>query len=213
MLEQQQVWLVYGLRALYCRSVQRKGWPGDPLKPMPNGHPLTHDLLTRLGALDHIQGERYEENPKVMQHKLWRNGMQNQIYSDSSSERPQSPAARSYLSSHVFSSFQQNTSLIRTAYNSSCRTTAQIKPEPGMAVTPNQKCQYALSIPGIVNPLALEGESQQLSGHNGFDPFDEVDLMTMADYVLNFDGSNPSRMYNRPMPMNWMPSGNYDEFL
>lgn len=52
MLEQQQVWLVSGLQELYNRAVQGQGWPGEPLKLEPNGFPLTHDMLVRLGALN-----------------------------------------------------------------------------------------------------------------------------------------------------------------
>lgn len=52
MLERQQIWLVRGLRELYQRITEGKGWPGDSLELESNGHPLTHDLLARLGVLD-----------------------------------------------------------------------------------------------------------------------------------------------------------------
>lgn len=52
MLEQQQRWLVCGLRQLYNLSIQGKSWPGEPLKGDANGNPLTHDVLSRLGVLD-----------------------------------------------------------------------------------------------------------------------------------------------------------------
>ncbi|CEL03930.1 hypothetical protein ASPCAL05067 [Aspergillus calidoustus] len=51
-LEQQQSWLVCGLRQLYKLSIQGKSWPGERLKEDDNGYPLTHDVLSRLGALD-----------------------------------------------------------------------------------------------------------------------------------------------------------------
>ena len=71
MLEQQQTWLVHGLQEMYRRACEGEGWPGEPLRCEPNGHPLTHDLLTRLGALDHTKDERFEENPEIMQQELW----------------------------------------------------------------------------------------------------------------------------------------------
>jgi hypothetical protein len=94
MLEQQQVWLVNGLQELYRRAQEGEGWTGEPLKAESNGHPLTHDLLTRLGALDHSKGEQFEENVESMQQKLWQQNpgyMQRQESSDGSSDTAQSP--------------------------------------------------------------------------------------------------------------------------
>ncbi|KAJ5692112.1 hypothetical protein N7462_001535 [Penicillium macrosclerotiorum] len=212
MLEQQQAWLVHGLQELYRRTIDGEGWLGDRLKPEPNGHPLTHDLLTRLGALDHTKGERFEENPEVMQHELWRNnGMQRQESSDGSSESAHSPVARSRFSSDAFSS-QQTMPPTPPAYSPSSRA-APIKTEPAMAAPANPQSQYALSMQGVVNPLALQGGAPQWPGSNGFNPFDEMDMMTSADYAnLNFDDPIPSPMFNRPMPMNCVPSGDYDDF-
>ena len=103
MLEQQQTWLVHGLQEMYRRACEGEGWPGEPLRCEPNGHPLTHDLLTRLGALDHTKGERFEENPEIMQQELWkRNAMQRQDSSDASSESAQSPVVSSRFQSDIF---------------------------------------------------------------------------------------------------------------
>ncbi|KAJ5117298.1 hypothetical protein N7526_011407 [Penicillium atrosanguineum] len=52
MLEQQQSWLVHGLQVLYHRAIEDESWSEDLLKAETNGHPLTHDILTRLGVLD-----------------------------------------------------------------------------------------------------------------------------------------------------------------
>ena len=51
MLEQQQSQLVAGLQALYGLVIKSEGWQGDPLNESNKGHPLTHDILERLGAL------------------------------------------------------------------------------------------------------------------------------------------------------------------
>lgn len=206
MLEQQQAWLVHGLQELYRRTTEGEGWPGDRLKPEPNGHPLTHDLLTRLGALDHSKGEHFEENPETMQQELWRNDMQRQESSDGSSESAHSPVARSRFSSDAFSQTQTMPPTPPT-YSPSSR--APIKPEP-MANSSNPP--FGMSMPGVVNPLALQGGSQQWN-NNGFSPFDEMDLMSTADYTnLSFDEPNSLPMFNRQMPMNCISSSDYEDF-
>lgn len=215
MLEQQQAWLVNGLQELYRRTLEGEGWPGDALKTEPNGHPLTHDLLTRLGALDHTKGEHFEENPDAMQQDLWRNGMQRQESSDGSSEA-HSPVARSRFSSDAFSQSQQTMPPTPPAY-SSPSTRAHVKPEPhpihAQAQTPvqAQNQQYALSMQGVVNPLALQGPPQW-NNNSGFNPFDEMDLMSTADYSnMKFEEqSMQSPMFNQ-MPMNCV-GGDYDDF-
>jgi hypothetical protein len=217
MLEQQQAWLVHGLQELYRRSTEGEGWPGDLLKPESNGHPLTHDLLTRLGALDHSKGERFEENPEVMQHDLWRNGMTRQDSTDGSTDSPHSPVARSRFSSDAFSSHSQQTMPpTPPTYSPSSRAAPmqqQIKVEPTMSTAPTPQSQYALSMQGVVNPLALQGAPQWPGNNGGFNPFDEMDLMGSADYTnFNFEDPIPSPMFHRQMPMNCVPSGDYDDF-
>ncbi|KAK9311344.1 hypothetical protein V1524DRAFT_473365 [Lipomyces starkeyi] len=191
MLEQQQAWLVHGLQEIYRRSTDGEGWAGDRLNPEPNGHPLTHDLLTHLGALDHSKGEHLEENPETMQQDLWRSNaghMQRQESSDGSIDSPQSPTQP-------------------PAYSPTGRA-PQIKGGPQMSGS------YAQQLPmqGVVNPLALQGgpqQQQQWSNNPGFIPFDEMDLMNLADYAnLSFDDSQmASPMFNSQMPMNYMSSG------
>lgn len=98
MLEQQQVWLVNGLQEMYRRAQEGEGWDGEPLKAETNGHPLTHDLLTRLGALDHSKGEQFEEDVELMQQRLWQQNagyMQRQESSDGSSDIAHSPISSS----------------------------------------------------------------------------------------------------------------------
>ncbi|GFF63605.1 Zn(II)2Cys6 transcription factor [Aspergillus lentulus] len=70
MLEQQHIWLVAGLRQLYRRALNGQGWPSGLLRCQANGHPLTHDLLTCLGVLDHSKGEGFEVDALDMYHEL-----------------------------------------------------------------------------------------------------------------------------------------------
>ncbi|KAJ5124656.1 uncharacterized protein N7515_008481 [Penicillium bovifimosum] len=205
MLEQQQTWLVNGLQELYRRNIEGEGWPGEHLKLEPNGQPLTHDLLMRLGALDGSKGERFEENPEALQQELWHTntGMQRQESSDGSSDSPQSPAARSRFSSDAFS--QQHMPPTPPTYSPSTRTV--IKTEPGlMPSTPHFAQPMAMQ--GVVNPLVLQGSQQWPS--NGFNSFDEMDLMSTADYSnMSFDDQQLSPMFNRQVPMNCISQGSY----
>ncbi|KAH6010155.1 hypothetical protein HBI83_168320 [Parastagonospora nodorum] len=79
MLEQQQTQLVAGLRELYSRLQMGESWPGQPLRESSGGHPLTHDILERLGLL-HPLGENngnhegFEEDCGRMQQKLLERG-------------------------------------------------------------------------------------------------------------------------------------------
>ncbi|GKZ86225.1 hypothetical protein AnigIFM56816_001277 [Aspergillus niger] len=198
MLEQQQAWLVHGLKELYRLTIEGEGWPGDSLKPEPNGHPLTHDLLTRLGALDHTKDERFEENPEVIQQVLWRHDLQRREFSDGSSESAHSPVSSSRFPSDASPSSHQTMAPTPPAYSPSTRR------------APTK--QYALSMHGVVNPLALQGGPQQWPGSNGFHTFNEMGLMTTADYAnLDFDDPIPSPIH-RPIPVDCVQSSDYGEF-
>ncbi|KAF2144734.1 uncharacterized protein K452DRAFT_285054 [Aplosporella prunicola CBS 121167] len=69
MLEQQQGQLVAGIRELYRRLNTGEGWPGSPLAEHPGGHPLTHDILQRLGLLQQ-NSEQFEEDPTRLEKRL-----------------------------------------------------------------------------------------------------------------------------------------------
>lgn len=211
MLEQQQVWLVHGLQELYRRTTEGEGWPGDRLKSEPNGHPLTHDLLTRLGALDHSKGERFEENPDAMQQELWRSNaghMQRQESSDGSPDSPQSPIARSRYSSDAFS--HRPMPPTPPTYSPGVRA-PPVKPDPQIT----GPAPFVAPMQGVVNPLALQGQQQQQQqqwSNTGFNAFDEMDLMTPAEYGnISFDDQTlaSSPMFHRPMPMNCMSSASF----
>lgn len=73
MLEQQQTQLVTGLQELYAIVISNAGWKGAPLKESVNGHPFTHDILERLGALkmeSKVGFEAFEEDFDVLRQKL-----------------------------------------------------------------------------------------------------------------------------------------------
>lgn len=239
MLEQQQTWLVHGLQEMYRRANEGEGWPGKPLRCEANGYPLTHDLLTRLGALDYTKGERFEENTEIMQQELWRtNGMQRQDSSDASSESAQSPVVPSrFTTSDMFAAAsavppqqqqQQQQQLPPTPPSFSpsssshpTQPTPTIKSEPQpqqqsaplqsqAPMTPNNPAYAAqMSMQGVVNPIALQGP-QPWSNNNGFESFDEMDLMGSADYAnMPFDDPMSSPLFNRQIPMNCITTASY----
>ncbi|EFR02655.1 hypothetical protein MGYG_05652 [Nannizzia gypsea CBS 118893] len=78
LLEHQQTSLVFGIQEMYKMLVKGNKWPGKPLNNSHNGHPLTHDILERLGALNLGDGPanaklpRFEEDLETMQTQLLR---------------------------------------------------------------------------------------------------------------------------------------------
>jgi hypothetical protein len=73
MLESQQAQLVNGLQEMYKMAQNGEGWRGPALKDSQHGHPLTHDILERLGALKHSssgESEPFEEDFNVLQRRL-----------------------------------------------------------------------------------------------------------------------------------------------
>lgn len=109
MLEQQQAQLVIGLQELYRRTLEGEGWPGSPLKTSATGHPLTHDILERLGALktegsNENETFEFEEDLNLVQQRLLANGsgvMQRQDSSDGSSSNGDS--SPTFASKSMFS--------------------------------------------------------------------------------------------------------------
>lgn len=213
MLEQQQQWLVTGLQELYRRTRDGEGWPGEPLKTEANGHPLTHDLLTRLGALDQSKGERFEEDTEALQRDLWRQSqMQAQETSDDSSDVAYSPTAPN--SGHFGGLNRPH--MPPTPPSHSPTTCSQnfpnIKTEPStmspfsnsVPATPNSNPgsdAFRTSMPpsGHINPMALESGPWSV---NGF-----AEDMLGPDYPLNFDDPTSGQgMFNRGVPpVNCLP--------
>lgn len=120
MLEQQQSQLVAGLQETYRRLVGANMWPGSLLEE-PEGHPLTHDILTVLdiihpkpdSPLDH-----FEEDPERLQQRLVAQGApyiarRGSFSSDSehschSHKRARSVAEDTPMSSPVQKSFRRS---------------------------------------------------------------------------------------------------------
>lgn len=205
MLEQQQAWLVSGLQELYRRTNEGEGWPGEPLKPEPNGHPLTHDLLTRLGALDRTKGEHFEENTEVMQQDLWRQNMgymQRQESSDSSSESAQSP-----LGSRFDAFNRHQAPLTPPSYSPVIRLPQSIvKHEPQLSLPNNGFANIPMH--GVVDPVALQ-EPAQWTPPNSLGSFDNMEFMATDDYTaLMFDEQSiaPGPIFRSQLPMNCMPT-------
>lgn len=111
LLEQQQAQLVHGLQELYRRTQTGQGWLGTPLPGSEGGHPLTHDILERLGAFkSDRRGEResFEEDVNILQQMLIEDGsgfLQQQESADSDSEHGQTPVPFLDLPSLTPSSF------------------------------------------------------------------------------------------------------------
>ncbi|KAJ6003362.1 Zn(II)2Cys6 transcription factor [Penicillium sp. IBT 35674x] len=69
--EEQQGWLIHGLRELYRHVQAGDGWPGEPLSCEANGQPLIHDILSRLGSLDQprFEGATFEGSAQTSMHQ------------------------------------------------------------------------------------------------------------------------------------------------
>ncbi|KAJ5704018.1 hypothetical protein N7493_011156 [Penicillium malachiteum] len=61
MLESHHSLVVKALQKLYKFCINNEGFPGDPLEEAPDGHPLTHAILDRLGLIK--QAEETADEP------------------------------------------------------------------------------------------------------------------------------------------------------
>lgn len=61
MLESHHSLVVKALQKLYKFCVDKEGFPGEPLAAAPDGHPLTHAILDRLGLIK--QAEENADDP------------------------------------------------------------------------------------------------------------------------------------------------------
>ncbi|PKY07716.1 hypothetical protein P168DRAFT_313865 [Aspergillus campestris IBT 28561] len=216
MLEQQQQWLVRGLQELYRRACRGEGWPGEPLRCEPNGHPLTHDLLTRLRALDCGNGERFEENTEIMQREcLQQHGsMQRQVSSASSPDSAQSPEipprfndpfARSHMPPTPPTFSPSRAPRIKTeprlAPHPSGGSSSISSPPSGNPRQPQQQQpqpqpqpqQHPLNPSPFGGPMAMAGVVNPLALQTwppGLGSLDEMDMMGTADYT-NFTFEDP----------------------
>ncbi|KAJ5801846.1 uncharacterized protein N7503_004296 [Penicillium pulvis] len=185
MLEQQQAWLVHGLREFYRRITTGEAWPGDLLEPESNGHPLTHDLLARLGALNHSMGDRFEENPDYL------------LFQDSSKKQSEIILPSSLPSDAIFQHSMPPTP--PTYYTS---------PSTPMTEPESQNFQYGSTAPYFFSSLAYQDRQQ--CPINGINLFDDMNMMVTEDYTNMFlDGQIPSEDFNLfvdPDPMEITPT-------
>ncbi|KAJ5399553.1 hypothetical protein N7465_010042 [Penicillium sp. CMV-2018d] len=65
-LEEQQGWLIHGIRELYRHVQAGDGWPGERLNCEANGQPLVHDMLSRLGSLNQPGSTIFQESEHNM---------------------------------------------------------------------------------------------------------------------------------------------------
>ncbi|KAJ5920755.1 hypothetical protein N7466_009081 [Penicillium verhagenii] len=160
MLEQQQIWLVHGLQELYRRATKGEGWSGAPLKLEPNGLPLTHDLLTRIGVLDDSgSGPLGDQADIVARHK----SPDTEIF-ERLSHTTYSGVSPDYLPGHLISP------TLSVSNKTPSALIAQ-KSEPE-----SQNLQYELLEPGAADLLPFEGMPQwPTDGLGIFD--DDTDLL------------------------------------
>ncbi|KAJ5118117.1 hypothetical protein N7448_004236 [Penicillium atrosanguineum] len=197
MLEQQQSWLVHGLQVLYHRAIEDESWSGDLLKAETNGHPLTHDILTRLGVLDGSKGERFEETSDIAHRQESSNG----------TREPYSPVACSSFSPDALS--HQEMPPTPPTYNTVPSLHTPIKSEPS-----SHSPQYGLSLQGVDGPLgSQQWPTNGFSSVDNFSLFDDMEMNTNADYMgLPFDNHIPSPMFNRQALMDSVASNDYEDF-
>jgi hypothetical protein len=198
MLLEQQSWLVHGLRELYRRSVEGEGWSGDLLKPETNGHPLTHDILTRLGVLDRSKGEYFGE---TTDHTLRQSSSHDTL-------EPHSPLTYSSFSSDTLSHREMPPT--PPDVNTSPSFRMQIKTEKA------QSPHYELLSQSAPDPFGSQGIQQwptndfSLFENSGL--FDDMDMMMSADYTnLSFDNDVPS-MFNSQALMDSTAFSEHEDF-
>ena len=190
MLEQQQNQLVNGLQELYALVISRASWKGAPLKESANGHPLTPDILDRLGVLKldwNVGAEAFDENLSVLRQKLTtetNTGMPPHRRSPSSDDQ-----------SHV--SFPEVASP-RHYFGDSFHTLRQFPPTPPMQ-SPNEEqrypsspvdCPNQLDVRTGLDPSVLQSHPLPM-GHQQSTMYDESLDFLNFDLPPNFDPSNP----------------------
>lgn len=103
LLEEQLDIVTTAARELYLRSIRGESWPGGPLPPTKDGHPLTHDILERLDLLSSISHdgepyEGYEDNLERLQQRARRKtsmGSSEHMVASISSPSSSSPSSSS----------------------------------------------------------------------------------------------------------------------
>jgi hypothetical protein len=183
MLEQQQVWLVSGLQELYRRTTDGKGWPDKLLRCEPSGHPLTHDILARLGILDEKKDEQFEENMSMMQQRGDREPyMQWQDSSNNSSGGVYLPITLSVFPDVISQGNCQQPPIPQTS-SLSTRAERPLISKIELQIPQNSdSAQLSQVEQQIFNPVAVEW----LQNHSFDGPsFDEVDFIVPTESTTN----------------------------
>jgi hypothetical protein len=224
MLEQQQAQLVAGLRELYSRLQHNQGWPGQPLREGPGGHPLTHDILERLELLhspseNGNNDEGFEEDCSRMQHKLLERGAplsrrRGSVSSDS--EHGHTPSPSSYTGTpttrqlNFIDPFPRNNAPPTPPMHSPFPRQSQIIPptkQESSIVTSDYlgtsaMDPSALSRTWINDSMMMDEPMDFGKSMFGFDNFNSYDQMMMVDPM----SMNP----NDPMMPDWNNTNDLD---
>jgi hypothetical protein len=230
MLEQQQAQLVAGLQESYRLMQAGNCWPGSPLKPSSNGHPLTHDILERLGALNQegqLGDEHFEEDLSVVQKRLIANGagyMQRQDSSDGGSDSDHSPTFPSKpMSTDSLSANFPPTPPSHSPYMPSQQMPTQFKVQAAQTHQHQQQRQGFGSISGEpnANPIFFQRQMQPPCGlesqGSSFD--DNMDFIRQFENPMNgFDfhrtvhPTSLNRM-NPSLSQSWMEDDDFTSFM
>ncbi len=223
LLEQQQAQLVHGLQELYRRTQTGQGWLGTPLPDSEGGHPLTHDILERLGAFKSDgRGEResFEEDVNILQQMLIEDGsgfLQRQESADSDSERGQTPTPYLELPSLEPSCFNDpfsSTQLLptppmeradpRSDYTSS--TTPMTSP-----ISPTQKTQVDTRTSMDLAALQAQDWVTPIIYEENMDLIQQLEVPTMRQDI---SGDYPRQLMtmNAINPRMAAPEWNEDDF-
>ncbi|KAE8374190.1 hypothetical protein BDV26DRAFT_284459 [Aspergillus bertholletiae] len=199
MLEQQQTWLVYGLQKLYQLSGKRERPQNNPMKSGQDGHPLTHDLLTQLGVLDHMKEKYFEENTEALQQKLWEQSARSSQNLDLLNRGSKS-AQTSPTDSCSGDAFIP--SKLPPIPPSFILQVSIIKPEP--QILPHNPLYIApVWIQRAVSPITSHSRSQL--SNNGFGAFDEIYRMELSNITNHqFDDPMLSPVFHCQMPASSM---------
>ncbi|KAJ5921330.1 hypothetical protein N7466_009656 [Penicillium verhagenii] len=200
-LEEQQQWLVHGLQELYRRITEDEAWAGDRLSAELNDRPSVHNILNRLGALDHRVGQRFEQNTELIQQSLWRENKTNCEKCNDSFEGVQShvvnlqiPLDASLEKGGSSRPFKQAPLLPTTQ-----PTISSIKDDVSIHTPQSPTSQYGPAV-------------RKASNCDNFLFLDDMDMMATPDYSnFVFNELFPPSPFNSDILMDFNPSSEYEE--
>lgn len=197
MLEQQQNQLVAGLQALYALVTSSASWKGAPLKESVNGHPLTHDILQRLGVLHldlNAETDAFEEDLDVLRQKF-----------ASETDSVISLNRRSQSSGYRGQNSFPEVASPRHYFSDSFPTLHQFPPTPPIQ-SPNGEtsfspspidCQNRLDNEASLDPSVLQPHQPSIDHLQSTMYDDSLDFLSFS-VLSNFDASNPMQESTSP---------------